>query len=112
MTGPCREKSEEKAWKLSFFSLSLLRKYAINNKVEYGATIMFFSARSESFLLRFSEKYFAILKNNATFAAKLRNDENNSKEYAGGVLHQESSGKVRPGRVVREDQEVGMDLLC
>ena len=37
---PCREKSEEKAWKLSFFSLSLPRKYAINNKVEKATTIV------------------------------------------------------------------------
>ena len=59
---PCREKSEEKAWKLSFFFLSLLRKYAINNKVEYGATIMFFFRSVGKFLIKIFRKIFCYSK--------------------------------------------------
>ena len=61
--------------------------------------------------LRFSEKYLEFPKFSAIFVPKNNKDENNIQKYIGWILYQESSGEDSTGGMVREDEEVGMDLF-
>ena len=56
-------------------------------------------------------KIFGISEILRYICTKNNKDENNIQKYIGWILYQESSGEDSTGGMVREDEEVGMDLF-